>query len=142
MNKIILFLSMMLSGNAIAEVIFYDSVKIKDLMIEDQPSSEYFEKLACGNYHCYGIKDKNLYAAGFNSQGQLGTEDKKSRKSWELVIKGNVVDVVPNQFGGCVYLDNGLKYQTGRIEKSYKKHLPKEIEKWTKTKKCLKEKSH
>lgn len=143
MMKIKIMLMMaMFSTPIFAEVIFYNDITIKDVIIEKERSETYFEEIKCGLYHCYGIKDKNLYAAGFNRYGQLGTKDYESRDKWELVVKGNVESVSPYRFGGCVYLDNGLKYQTGRIEETFEVIKPKQINKWTETNKCLTEKSH
>lgn len=128
---------LMLSNSIMAnEVVFYDYIKIKDLMYKGELSENYFEKIECGSYHCYGIKDKNLFAVGFNSQGQLGTNDTESKKNWVQVVKGGVINVVPSNFGGCVYLDNGLIYETGQSDVVISGGFPKKIKKWTQTKEC------
>lgn len=122
------------------EVIFYDKYKIKEVMMDGVSSEEYFDSISCGSYHCYGLKDRELYGIGYNRQYQLGDFGNESQKDWIKItnVVKNVSWVKSRQFGGCLETERGERYHAGKPSFVLDiKKRPIVYKTWVKTEKCF-----
>lgn len=71
-----------------------------------------FDKMKCGNEHCYGLKDGDLYVKGYNNYGQLGFGDSTTRNNWTKSTLSNVSDIAAGFSSGFAIVD-GKVYSVG-----------------------------
>lgn len=72
-----------------------------------------FDKISCGGYHCYGIKDSKLYSVGQGSYGQLGLGTNELHKTWQYIPDmDGTTDVSAGAYHGYA-IKNGQLYSVG-----------------------------
>lgn len=79
--------------------------------------SEVFSKTSCGESHCYGIKNGDLYVVGYNNLGQLGLGDREDRFEWTKVdMSEKVIEIDAYSNYGFFITVSGFAYSTGANE--------------------------
>lgn len=106
---------LLVSTNVFSEVYYTNDKIYNEVRIENYKPDNYFGKIECGLYHCYGLKNDSLYVLGYNKQGQLGSDVDYNRDGfhWKKIEKFKVKEVSAKNFSGCLETKKGQFYQTG-----------------------------
>lgn len=102
-------------------IIYYNEHNVLSVKHENQTTGEFFDSSSCGSYHCYAIKNGEVYSIGRGYEGQLGAFDREEKAGWEKSfpeLKSSVEWVKANDHGGCFKTSDEKHYQTGKIKDS------------------------